>query len=481
MSNHRGKGFKLVPTHDSDESPQQSIEGANPSSSRKSLTSMVAKLTPSPPPNFGSNAQGDASHSDFMFCGPCVPCQEPESTETGASSRSGMLSANGYGLLATRFQVRNSALPVSERGTIQSLLKALPGVSNVFVDVDQQCITIDHDTSMRNVHVLNKLEATGHTAFVADTISSSNNQEHVVRSKFYVHGICCSTEVPTVRGILKQIPGVSRQQINITTKMVQVQHDTSIISAQRIAERLSKEGFPTKVQRDGIAQAGPPNGHRRHGQTTLAVRGNLSSEDRPFIEQKLGELEAVVRICFNIAEGLVHVDHDVYELSSIQLVKHMEPQFDCDVVAAGEEAIGNDIARILDRIRRSNFVESTVSVEKLNSSLLKELEDVLFRSFGRHEVRAVYPNIISQTMKIEHDPNVVSVDHLIERMTHCGCKATVIVDGAMLNLYLPEEVGDSKSQQTLDQDEASFITVHLNVWLSGVFWVLSMLSYREQL
>jgi copper chaperone CopZ len=365
-----------------------------------------------PPPPLGSSAQGGVYHPDFMYCGTCVPCHEPDSIET---------------------QI-----------------------------------------------VLNALESTGHSAFIQDSVSHSSGEEQWVRSQFYVSGICCTTEVPVVKRILRPVPGVSKLQINVTTKVVHVQHDVSVTSAQKIAQILSSEGFPTLIQRDGHAQSQAKHEALHQGQTTLVINGDVSEQDRPIIEHKLSQLEGVIKIGLNVTERLILIDHDVYQVSSGQFVKQLQPSFECDVITAGEKLVNDGTARTLDGIRRSKYVESTIAVERLDSHGAKNIENAVFQTYIHNEVRAIYPNVISETIKIEHDPNCVSIEEIVDTLARYDSKAVVTLDGAVLNLYLPAEA-DYPSQHMSEQDETSLIKVHLNVWLSGVFWVLSMLSYKQGL
>jgi copper chaperone CopZ len=495
MSKINRNGFSLVPGDDNDEPQQQHIEQVVPprsrSAGRQSLASMTPPIMPPPPP-LGSSAQGGVYPPDFMYCGICVSCHEPDSIEIqlgGGKKLQRYLSkddsvssstASTIAFLETRFQLRNSTLNPSESLVIQSILQPLPGVSNVSVDCKHQCIEVEHDASMNNEIVLNALESSGHSAFIQASVSSSSGEEQWVRSQFYVSGICCTTEVPVVKRILRTVAGVSKLQINITTKIVHVQHDVFVTSAQKIAQKLSSEGFPTQIQRDGHAQSQAKHEALHQGQTTLIINGDVSEQDRPIIEHKLSQLEGVIKIGLNVTERLILIDHDVYQVSSGQFVKQLQPSFECDVITAGEKLVNDDTARTLDGIMRSRYVESTIAVERLDSHGAKNIENAIFQTYIHNEVRAIYPNVISETIKIEHDPNCVSIEEVVDILARYDSKAVVTLDGAVLNLYLPAE-SDYPSQHMAEQDETSLIKIHLNVWLSGVFWVLSMLSYKQGL
>ena len=70
------------------------------------------------------------------------------------------------------------------------------------------------------------------------------------RSTFKVDGICCSSEVPAVQGIINPLHGVKNVIINVTTKTVYVDHDLLTTSAQDIADALDREQFTTVITKD---------------------------------------------------------------------------------------------------------------------------------------------------------------------------------------------------------------------------------------
>lgn len=71
------------------------------------------------------------------------------------------------------------------------------------------------------------------------------------RTRLRVQGICCSSEVPTVRAILKPLPGVRKLGVNIATKVVFIDHDPQVISATFLMGALNAEMFGAEILTDG--------------------------------------------------------------------------------------------------------------------------------------------------------------------------------------------------------------------------------------
>ena len=75
------------------------------------------------------------------------------------------------------------------------------------------------------------------------------------RSVLHVNHICCASEIPIIQSILKYIPGITSFFVIATTKLVYVEHDHSIISANEICAALNHKHLGAIVQLDGVAAA----------------------------------------------------------------------------------------------------------------------------------------------------------------------------------------------------------------------------------
>jgi copper ion binding protein len=448
---------------------------------------LPAVQAPQAPPPLHTMVQDQTAgtyHPDFMFCGSCTSCQEPDPNRVELDEDEKLETYlddprdSDIVVMKTKFQLRQPLTNPSHILVIQSLLQPLPGVTKVLVNAAEQSVLVSHDASTSTESILSALDSVGHSAFIQSPNANPGGDSLWVRSQFYVRGICCASEVPAVKGIVKPLSGVSKLQINITSKMVHVQHDMTVITAQQIANRLTREGFPTKIQRDGEATAQAKQQAMHHGRTTLHVVGVLTEQDVPRIQQSLSQIQGVSRIGVNVAEAVIYVDHDVYTVLSTQFADILKPNYDCSVAIAAERAVGDAAATALDQIGRSKYVESTVTLEDFQPHDIKTVEKAISQNFIRAQVRAIYPNVISETVKVEHDPKLVSVLDICNTFSTYGLRATVSVNGADIGLYLPLQE-DYPSNQVSYGEEPSLMKIHANVWLSGIFWALSLVSYRD--
>lgn len=492
-------------------------------------------------PAAGSTTDNNSSlvngsfHPDFLFCGACADCHEDDGADNknnnneqyGEEKKLESYLEEGWDMfdestssmtLQTTFQLRQ---PLSSNSSsslvIQTILQPIPGVQKVAVETNaisdpdgdeatndtnistvplsrSTLVVIHHDASVHADYILNVLESAGHSSIVTEnagvvannnyTITINNDKDNWVRSQFYVAGICCATEIPAVKKVVKPIRGVSKLNINLTTKVVHVQHDTSKVQAQDIANALTRQGFATQLQRDGahMAQVKQLAMKSHQGRTTLHIQGVLRDRDVPHIQSTLRRVPGIVRIGVNVAEGVVYVDHDIQVVSSVACAAHLSEtgNYNCSVAIAAERAAGDATAAALDHIGRSRYVESTLAIEGLQADEVGTLETAFAKNFIRAQVRAIYPNVLSGTVKVEHDPKLASLEDICAVLGSVGELTTpkVLVDGADANLYLPLQE-DYPQNQGLYGGEPSLLKIHANVWLSGIFWLCSMIGYVD--
>jgi len=70
------------------------------------------------------------------------------------------------------------------------------------------------------------------------------------RSTFHVDKICCASEIPAINSIVEPLKGVNHVAINVTAKLVYVDHDTKIVTATEICDALNQMNFGATTKRD---------------------------------------------------------------------------------------------------------------------------------------------------------------------------------------------------------------------------------------
>jgi len=410
---------------------------------------------------------------------------------------------------------------------INSILEPLPGVIRLVTKLSDRTVSVDHDPLIVGAdRLVSSLREMGYDATISrdgalDFVESSN-PTGVCRSTLYVEGICCASEVPAVKAIVKSLgSGVVRVAINITTRTVYVDHDPFRVPADMLAAALNSERFGAKVRKDGAIgseqKLKPVEIQGSKGRSAFTVRipngrgdtNVLSEDDVKPLQTIISAVSGVSKIGVNVRDGIVYVDHDTLLTSAEDIKRALERGryvvvIRVDAVAelkrlAGDrEGKGSSVdlssgenAMASLGIRKSTFVESTLYLPSMITlDSVRRLEKTMRRNYVKAQVRAFYPHIPSRTLKVEHDPtddlNAVSAPDLVRLLRMSGFdEASVVVDGAVENLALPEMDYDETIEERggMTEDASATSTwiggLHFNVILSGICWFVSMLSIVE--
>jgi copper ion binding protein len=416
-----------------------------------------------------------AYHPDFLFCGECTSCnvhppEAPSPTDIRHLDRIlNIPSADQGGSIRTKVIVDNLSCS-SQILVIQSLLTELSGVSRVIVNLEDKVVFVDHDATTPSDHLVETLQEMGYTARLENDPSLSNSS--IVRSQLYVQGICCASECPSINKIVKPLVGVSKLQISITTKMVYVFHDASVIDVNEITMALFSQGFQAQVVKDGASQK-PFSASV--GRTTIHTNHVLTNRHIPPIQQILLRVKGVKRVGVNVAESVIYIEHNV-SLVSAQRISSLIAEKCANTIAtdAQDEIVQRAVTAM--SVAPSKYVASTLTIINLTPRHVPILEKALHQNYIRAQLRAFYPHVPSKTLKLEHDPRLLQVDAVAALLKRFGLEARVNVDGAVEHLALPlMEDYDAPRYGGMDKDGGSL--PHLNVMLSGFFWFLSTLSF----
>ena len=141
----------------------------------------------------------------------------------------------------------------SEIPMINSVLEPLHGVNKVMINAPLKSVTVDHIPNEITADDIARVLNENH--FGASITRDGGKQvafpsSSTGRSAFFVQKICCASEIPAITNICEPLPGVTKVSINVTTKMVYVDHDVTITSAQDIADALNSERFGAHIKHD---------------------------------------------------------------------------------------------------------------------------------------------------------------------------------------------------------------------------------------
>lgn len=288
----------------------------------------------------------------------------------------------------------------------------------------------------------------------------------IVRSTFVCKNICCSAEIPIVNSILNPVKGVEGVKINAPLKQVLVDHDIRIISASQIADVLSKNHFGGTVTRDGgAAELAVEAVKTETGRSAFYVDHICCASEIPMINSVLEPLKGVNAISVNTTTKTVYVDHTLGLITAQDI---------CD--ALNHEAFGAEIRRDAGATAvtsATSFVRSMLSFEH-DDPETEGLTSFL-QTYDATTMESFVVDVPEKTIAVVHNPFFLSAKAISEALqAKTGIKSMVTSDGADPSSWKIAEFDESAEE--LEKDE-NFAWPRPTVILSGVFWIISMLSY----
>ena len=287
-------------------------------------------------------------------------------------------------------------------------------------------------------------DPTRNTHFFADD-NSDIFQPVWARTTFVVQNVCCASEVPAVRRILKPFKCRS-VGIAVTTKRVTLTYNNTITTIDEIRNALTSGGFPARMV------------------ATESIRDNSNDGT--------GSSTSNYTIPSTSPEKVRRIKASSFVESTISM--------SC---SNGGDRVQVDAS--LQRIVKQNFSPSSVRACQI--------------SVSNNQVSYI---------KMEHNPHRISIQSIMNVMTQSGySNVSLITDGASEGLYLPElkktldgsmedvvyedesnsesmnndsessrHLNGEKNSDERNDDDSTAIRMELHIILSGLFWAISMMA-----
>lgn len=294
----------------------------------------------------------------------------------------------------------------------------------------------------------------------------------VVRSTLKCPQICCAKEAFMVESVLKPIQGIEKLRINVPLKQVLVDHDVDRITADEIAKSL--HSFGASVLRDG--GDGVSSQVNVVGRSQLYVQNICCASEIPAINSILGKLPGVKHISINTTTKLVYIDHVPTTISANDL---------CEVL--NKEGFGAEVrVDAADSLAAANahsvFVQSTLLLQDdVIESDIEALTLFLQSFVDSSQMEKFVVDVPAKNIIVVHNPFCLTAPKIAELVTKSTpMKATVLIDGADPSRWkFPETLREKKSEKDhiegMEKDE-KMTYPRFNVIISGVLWVISLLS-----
>ncbi|CAO2839573.1 unnamed protein product [Amaranthus hypochondriacus] len=199
--------------------------------------------------------------------------------------------------------------------SVESALLAVNGVFEASVALLQNKAHVLFDPDLvKDEDIRSAIEDAGFEAeILPQTNSSQTGPNKILSGQFNIGGMTCAACVNSVEGILRDLPGVTKAVVSLTTSLGEVQYDPSIVSKVDIVNAIEDAGFEASLVQSS-----------EQGKTLLEVVGISGELDAQSLESLLSRINGVQKFRFDRNSRELEVYYDSELLDSRSLVENIE-------------------------------------------------------------------------------------------------------------------------------------------------------------
>ena len=245
---------------------------------------------------------------------------------------------------------------------IESGFQDVDGVGNVSISLVMERAVIQHDPETISAEQIKEIiEDRGFDADVLSTdlpstqttedhfLSDSEDEDEVLSTSIAtttlsVGGMTCGACTSAVEGAFKDVAGIKSFSISLLSERAVIEHDTTIISPETLAETIEDTGFDAEVLDTVAAPPAPKKSKSGKRQktltTTVAVEGMTCGACTSAIEGGFKDVEGVYQFNISLLANRAVLVHDPAKLSEDQIVEIIEDRgFDAKVLSSVDGSI----------------------------------------------------------------------------------------------------------------------------------------------
>lgn len=217
---------------------------------------------------------------------------------------------------ARRIQVSVTGMTCAAcSNSVESALQAVNGVLKASVALLQNKAYVVFDPQLvKDEDIKTAIEDAGFEAeILPEPTSSSTKPNKTLLGQFSIGGMTCAACVNSVEGILRELPGVSRAVVSLTTSLGEVEYDPNVISKDDIVNAIEDAGFEGSLVQSS-----------EQDKITVEVDGISSEMDIQSLEGLLCNIKGVRQFRFDRTAKELEVCFDSVVTNSRSLVDGIE-------------------------------------------------------------------------------------------------------------------------------------------------------------
>ncbi|KAF2820742.1 heavy metal translocatin [Ophiobolus disseminans] len=320
---------------------------------------------------------------------------------------------------------------------IESGFQSVDGIGNVSISLVMERAVIQHDPEIISADQVKEIiEDRGFDADVLATdlpattttedhfLSDSEDGDEVSDAKIAtttlsVGGMTCGACTSAVEGAFKDVAGIKSFSISLLSERCVIEHDTTIISPEKLAEEIEDVGFDAEVLDTVTATPAPKKskGSKRQKTltTTVSVEGMTCGACTSAVESGFKDVEGVYQFNISLLANRAVLVHDPLKLTEDQIVEIIEDRgFDAKVLSSVDGSMQQTTA--------SNGPVHLKVFGLPNANAAEDLAALLQKHPG---ITSATINFSTSRATIKRDPQIVGLRATVELIEAAGYNALV--------------------------------------------------------
>lgn len=320
---------------------------------------------------------------------------------------------------------------------IESAFQGISGVGAVSISLVMERAVIQHDPDRVTAdQVKDTIEDRGFDAEVlstdlptthrdTDVFLSDSEQEddenngNTSVTTLSVGGMTCGACTSAVEGAFKHVSGIKSFSISLLSERAVIEHDTTVISASKLAETIEDVGFDAEVLDSVVAAPKATQTKKQKKQkaltTTVSVEGMTCGACTAAIEGGFREAEGVYQFNISLLANRAVLVHDPSKLTEEQIIEIIEDRgFDAKVIASIDSSLQQS---------PGNHGPVHLKIFGLpDPSAAGHLEGLLRQHVG---ITSATINFTTSRATIQREPRLVGLRAIVEAIEAAGYNALV--------------------------------------------------------
>lgn len=318
---------------------------------------------------------------------------------------------------------------------IESGFQGVAGVGSVSVSLVMERAVVQHDPEIISTDQIKEIiEDRGFDAEVLSSdlplvepdhfLSDSEEEDamadlHVSTTTLSVGGMTCGACTSAVEGAFKDVAGIKHFSISLLSERAVIEHDTQIISPEKLAETIDDVGFDAKVLETVAHTAGPRRNKSKKGKkvltTTVGVEGMTCGACTSAIESGFKGVDGVFQFNISLLANRAVLVHDPTKLTEDQIVEIIEDRgFDAKVISSVDGSVQQTSANNGPVHLKVYGLPNVQAAEELQALLAK-----------RPGITSVTINFNTTRAVIHRDPQIIGLRATVEAIEAAGYNALV--------------------------------------------------------